>query len=157
MNRPTAAHYRRNTVLVVLLYFASFHSGFAEGVSGATPTALPDTAASVWRILGALAFVLALFFAGVWAFRNWQRITQVRSRSRLDVFESRSLGPRQALYVVGYDQQRFLVAASPSGISLISSLPSAPSQDIPTSAMSREESSFAHVLRTALTNARPCK
>jgi flagellar biogenesis protein FliO len=41
----------------------------------------------------------------------------------LNILESRSLGARQAVFVVAYEQQRFLVAASPAGVSLLSHLP----------------------------------
>jgi flagellar biogenesis protein FliO len=39
--------------------------------------------------------------------------------------EVRSLGARHALYVIGYAQQRFLIAASPTGVTLLSHLPTA--------------------------------
>ena len=37
----------------------------------------------------------------------------------------KSLGQRQALFVVGYEKQRMLVATSPAGVSLLSHLPEA--------------------------------
>jgi flagellar biogenesis protein FliO len=43
---------------------------------------------------------------------------------QLNVLEVRSLGGRHALYVVGYEQERFLIASSPAGISLVSHLQS---------------------------------
>ena len=54
------------------------------------------------RLFGALAIVLALFLGGVWAFRNWHRLGQARSSQHLRILESRSLGGRHALHVVGY-------------------------------------------------------
>jgi len=89
-----------------------------------TPAPLPDATGSIARIFASLAFVLALFFGGVWLFRNWQRLSQSHRRTRLNILEARPLGPRQALYVIGYNHQRFLVGASQAGISLISPLPS---------------------------------
>ena len=87
---------------------------------------LPDVGMSLLRVLGALAFVLAIFLGGVWLFRNWQRLTIQRGRSpKLNVIEVRSLGGRHALYVVGYEQERFLLAASPTGVNLLSHLQSA--------------------------------
>ena len=93
--------------------------------SVALPPALPDMGLSLLRVLGALAIVLAVFLGGVWLFRNWQRLVIQRGRTpRLNVLEVRSLGGRHALYVVGYEQERFLVAASPAGVNLVSHLQS---------------------------------
>jgi flagellar biogenesis protein FliO len=84
---------------------------------------LPDMGLSLVRVMGALALVLALFLGAVWLFRNWQRLVLRRvGAPRLNVFETRSLGGRHALYVVGYEQERFLVAASPAGVHLVSHL-----------------------------------
>ena len=93
------------------------------------PAPLPDATGSIARVFASLAFVLALFFGGVWLFRNWQRLSQSHRRTRLNILEARPLGPRQALYVIGYNHQRFLVGASQAGISLISPLPSGDSPD----------------------------
>jgi flagellar biogenesis protein FliO len=85
--------------------------------------ALPDVGVSLLRVLGALALVLAIFLGGVWLFRNWQRLVARRGRvPRLNVLEVRSLGGRHALYVVGYEQERFLIGASPAGVHLVSHL-----------------------------------
>ncbi len=89
------------------------------GTSGSST----DLAGPVVRLMVGLSFVLALFLGGISLFKRWQRTSHERSKSQLDIFESRSLGPRQALYVVGYNQQRFLVASSQAGITLISPLP----------------------------------
>jgi flagellar biogenesis protein FliO len=43
---------------------------------------------------------------------------------KLNILEVRSLGGRQALYVVGYEQERFLLAATPAGVNLVSHLAS---------------------------------
>jgi flagellar biogenesis protein FliO len=86
----------------------------------------PDASASLFRVMGALALVLGLFLAGVWLFKNWQRLAIPRSRQpRLNVLETRSLGNRQAVFVVAYDRQRFLVATSAAGVNLLSHLPDA--------------------------------
>ena len=89
--------------------------------------ALPGAGFSVLRMLGALLFVLAVFLGGAWLCRHWQRLAIRQGKSpRLNVLEVKSLGQRHTLYVVGYDQQRMLVAASPSGVALISHLPESP-------------------------------
>ena len=91
-----------------------------------SPSPLPDASASLLRVLGGLAMVLAVFLGGAWLFRNWQRLVIQKGRTpRLNVLEVRSLGGRHALYVVGYDQERFLIASSPAGVNFLSHLPSA--------------------------------
>ena len=79
--------------------------------------------------MGALALVLGIFLAGAWLFRNWQRLTVRRGRApKLNVLEIRSLGGRQSIYVVGYEQERFLLASSPAGVNFLTHLPSAGSE-----------------------------
>ncbi|HTA31179.1 MAG TPA: flagellar biosynthetic protein FliO [Candidatus Cybelea sp.] len=92
---------------------------------------LPDMGASLLRVVGALAVVIALFLVGVWLFRNWQRLSMRRGAApKLSVLEVQSLGQRQAIYVVGYEQQRLLLASSSSGVTLLSHLPSADEEPV---------------------------
>jgi flagellar biosynthetic protein FliO len=101
---------------------------------GAGP-ALPNAGLSLLRVVSSLALVLALFFAAVWCFRNWHRLTLQRTRApKLRVIEARALGQRQALYVVAYEQQRFLVAASPAGLALLTRLPDGAAEEAPLAA-----------------------
>jgi flagellar biogenesis protein FliO len=111
--------------------------------------AIPDAGASVLRVLGALLLVLALFFAGVWLFKNWQRFAarQNGMAPRLSVLEVKPLGNRHALYVIGYDRQRMLVASSPTGVTLLSPLPAA-TEDEARAAVARP--AFADSLQKAL-------
>ena len=98
-------------------------------------TELPEVGLSAIRALAALALVLAIFFGGVWLFRNGQRLAWRKTGPpRLSILESRALGSRFALYVVGYDQQRMLIGSSPAGLNLLSQLPpavDAPAQTVP--------------------------
>jgi flagellar biogenesis protein FliO len=95
-----------------------------QGAELPAPTPLPDTGAALVRVLGALLLVFALLFGGVWLVKNWQRLALRKGRTpRLRLLEAQSLGGRQGVYVIAYEQQRFLVAASPSGVSLLSHLP----------------------------------
>jgi flagellar biogenesis protein FliO len=90
------------------------------------PPPLPEAVPSLLRVLGALGVVLGIFLGGVWLYRNWQRLALPRGgRPKLNIIETRPLGGRQALYVVGYEQGRFLIASSPAGVSLLSHLPDA--------------------------------
>jgi flagellar biogenesis protein FliO len=89
-------------------------------------SSLPNVGASIVHVFGAFILVVALFLAGVWLFRNWQRlVTQKNGASKLTLLEVKSLGQRQALYVVGYQEQRMLLASSPAGVALLSHLPPA--------------------------------
>lgn len=98
----------------------------AETVKQGGAAPLPDTGVSVLRVLGALILVLAIFFGGVWLFKNSQRaLGRSKGGSQLHVLEVKSLGNRQAVYVVGYGRQRMLIGSSPTGICLVSQLPEA--------------------------------
>jgi flagellar biogenesis protein FliO len=101
---------------------------FAQSTNAMTlHTDLPNLGVSAVRAVAALAVVLALFFAGVWVFRNGQRLTWRKTGPpKLAVLESRALGNRLALYVVGYEDQRLLIGSSPAGLNLLSPLPAAP-------------------------------
>jgi len=86
-------------------------------------TSLPDTGPSLLRVFGALALVVGLFLGGVWLVRNGRFTNLRRSRStRLTVLETRSLGARQAICVVAYGAERFLIGSTPAGINLLSHL-----------------------------------
>ena len=76
------------------------------------------------RVLGAFLLVIALFLGAAWMFKHWQRFAYAQGKNpKLNVLEMRSLGNRHALYVVGYEDQRLLVASSPAGIALLTHLP----------------------------------
>ena len=118
--------------------------------NGVSISSSPDLAASVLRMGGALALVVALFLGGVWLFKNWQRFGLRRGAvPKLNVLEVKSLGQRQAIYVVGYEQQRLLLASSPAGIVLVSHLPEAAAVEETAPAVTTRMSfaeAFQHVL-----------
>jgi flagellar biosynthetic protein FliO len=88
--------------------------------------AFPEAGVSLIRVTGALALVLGLFLGGAWLFKNWQRLASRRGGApKLSILETRSLGTRQAVFVVGYERQRFLLATSPGGVNLLTHLPEA--------------------------------
>ena len=108
---------------------------------------LPDAGASVLRLLGALVFVVAVFLVAVWGLRRWQRAGSIgRKGPRLTILDVQSLGGRQALYVVAYDRQRFLVGSSPTGVALLTQLPEGESEAEGPSA----QASFASALHQVL-------
>lgn len=90
------------------------------------PPSPPDLGDSLLHVAGALVLVIGIFLGGVWLFKNWQRLALQHGRvPRLKVLETRPLGGRHAIYVLGYEQQRFLISSSPAGVSLLSQLPAA--------------------------------
>jgi flagellar biogenesis protein FliO len=100
------------------------------------PAPLPDTGAALFRVFGALLLVFALLFVGVWLVKNWQRLALRKGRApKLRLLEAQSLGGRQGVYVLAYEQQRFLIAASPSGVALLSHLPESEPGTEPASAV----------------------
>lgn len=99
---------------------ASFTNNLSGSLSGGS---LPDAGPSLLRVLGALALVLGLFLGGAWLLRNGRFSVFGQSRSaRLNLLETRSLGGRQALHVVAYGHERFLIGSTPAGINLLSHL-----------------------------------
>lgn len=117
------------------------------------PSPLPDASFSVIRVFGALALVLALFLGGVWLFKNWQRLTLQRGRpTQLQILEMKALGGKHALYVVGYQQQRMLLASSPGGVALVSHLPTADPAEVPATPAAEpgNRENFIQVLQQAV-------
>ena len=140
------------TCALVISAFCLLPSAFAETPAAALAPNLPNAGASLLRVLGSLALVLGLFLAGVWFFKNWQRLSLQRgSKPKLNILETRSLGARQAVFVVGYEKQRFLVATSTAGVNLLSHLPDAeltePEADEKTSAPLPFARALAKVLK----------
>lgn len=128
------------------------HGAAAETNNTAlTAPPFPDTGVSLLRVMGALALVLGLFLAGAWLFKNWQRLAIPRGRQpKLNILETRSLGARQAVVVVGYERQRFLVATSPAGINLLSHLPEADATEPESAAKPAGPMSFGQALTQVL-------
>lgn len=119
-----------------------------------TAPPFPDASVSVFRVFGALALVIGIFLGGVWLFKNWQRVARRGGNPRLNVFETRSLGGRTTLHVVGYDQERFLIASSPNGANLLSHLPAADAEGEEIAAVLKpgQKMSFAQAFTQVLKN-----
>jgi len=117
---------------ILAFSFFILHSSLAETTNSAAVSPIvpalstPNIGVSLLRVTGALALVIGLFLAGVWLLRNWQRLSFERGHApKLNVLEIRSLGGRQSIYVVGYEQERFLLASSPAGVNFLTHLPTA--------------------------------
>ena len=119
-------------------------------VAPLTAPSLPDATFSVMRLFGALALVIGLFLGGVWLFRNWQRVTQRGVSPKLNILETRSLGGRHSLHVVGYQAERFLISVSPGGVNLLSHLPVAGEETAPTETKAAATPSFAQAFAKVL-------
>ena len=118
--------------------------------AGADSLQTPSAVYSLIRVLGALALVFVVLFGGAWLFRNWQRLTVRKGRvPKLNILEMKSLGARHALYVIGYERQRFLLSTAPAGISLISALPEAATDEAATPCQPGFAETLARVLSGA--------
>ena len=116
-----------------------------------TASSLPDMGVSILRVGGALCLVIGIFLAAAWLFKNWQRLGGRKpAPARLNVLEVKSLGHRQNIYVVGYQNQRLLVASSPAGITLVSHLPATDEEP----AAAPVKISFADAFQQVLTRGR---
>jgi len=145
---------RARLMSVLWVACASMAATFAE-TSNSTGPGLSQTAASesvvssLVRVLGAMALVIAVFLGGLWLVRSWQRMTIQRGCApKLSVLEVKSLGQRHALYVVGYEDQRLLLSASPSGVSMLTHLP--PSTDTVSQQSPAEPAKLANDFAAAL-------
>ncbi|MGC9941065.1 MAG: flagellar biosynthetic protein FliO [Verrucomicrobiota bacterium] len=135
---------------VCFLSSALAQTGTTSGAPLNEPS-LPDTGLSFIRVIGALALVIGLFLGGVWLVRNWQRVGSHRGRApRLSVLETRSLGGRHAIYVIGYERERFLIASSPGGVNLLSHLATATEDESSSPTNVSPAPSFAQALTNVL-------
>lgn len=126
-------------LLLVLLgsisAYAATSASSTNSIAELNSPALPDFGTSILRLLGALVFVLGLFMLGVTGVKRWQRNQGVQTGGpKLVILNVQTLGAKQAVYVIGYERQRFLVGTSPAGIHLISHLPDSDQEatDVPT-------------------------
>lgn len=122
--------------------------GFIPVAAAATPeAAVPSMAGSVARVIGALGLVFGLFLGAIWLARNWPRLLSRPVRTpELRVIECRALGGRQAIWVVGYRQQRLLVASSPTGVTLLTQLPDAAAAEVEPAPAADFAVAFQHLL-----------
>ena len=111
---------RKILQLLVLLFTVALVS--AQDKAG--NTAVPSIGVAIFRMVGSLAIVIALFFVGAWLFRNMHRFKgKGMNERKLQVLEGKSIGPRQAIYVVAYEEQRLLIGSTAQGITLLTHLP----------------------------------
>ena len=117
----------KRKILQLLVLF--FTVALVSAQEKAGNTAVPSMGVAIFRMVGSLAIVIALFFVGAWLFRNMHRFKNKRMNERkLQVLEGKSIGPRQAIYVVAYEEQRLLIGSTAQGITLLTHLPEGPPQ-----------------------------
>src|SRR5688572_20155920 len=92
--------------------------------SGAIGAAAPDLMPSLWRMLGALAVVLALLGGLAWLLRRGSLIK--RRNTGIGIESAISLGERRSLVVVAVEGRRLLVGLAPNHVSLVTELGRAP-------------------------------
>jgi flagellar biogenesis protein FliO len=138
-------------IAVGLLALASTSFG-ADTILAPAP---PSIGFSVLRMIGALCLVFSLLFGGVWVFKNSARFAPGRGRAaKLKVLESRSLGHRHSIFVVGYDNQRILLSTSPTGVTMLSHLPEASVEETETEVATDTTPNFSTAFLQALTAGR---
>ena len=134
-----------------LLALASTSFG-ADAVMAPPP---PSIGFSVLRMIGALCLVFSLLFGGVWIYRNSARFAPGRGRAnKLRVLESRALGHRHSIFVVGYENQRLLLSTSPTGVTMLSHLPEASAADAEAESAAEPAPNFSTAFLQALTAGR---
>jgi flagellar biosynthetic protein FliO len=115
--------------LLILALTLAFTVGAEQSAQGGGTAGVPSMGVAVFRMVGSLALVVAIFFVGAWIFRNMHRFKGAGANHRkLQVLEGKSLGPRQALYVVAYEQQRLLIGSTAQGLTLLTHLPEGEAQ-----------------------------
>lgn len=121
MKRLFLIHFAVLTLLLLSVHGVSA----AEALTPVTPAG-PSLTVTLLRLIGSLAVVFGLFLGGIWLLKRAPMMVGKRGDNRkLQVVEVRPLAQRQALYVIGYEQQRFLLASTPAGVSLLTVLPNA--------------------------------
>jgi len=83
------------------------------------------SAPSGWRALGSMFIVLGLAGGGLWAFRRWgAKRLPGSGGTRLNVEETLALGDRRFVSILRADDEKFLIALGPQGVTLLARLDS---------------------------------
>jgi flagellar biogenesis protein FliO len=95
-----------------------------------TVQGVPDQGPSAGRTFGSMVLVLGLAGGALWALRRWgfKRLPGTGG-TRLQVEESLALGDRRFVSILRAENERFLIALAPGGITLLSRL-EAPDQEL---------------------------
>lgn len=78
---------------------------------------------SGWRAIGSTILVLALAGGGLWAFRKWgARHIPGTGGTRLKLEETLALGERRHVSILRADDEHFLIAMTPQGVTFLARL-----------------------------------
>ena len=92
---------------------------------GKPTQAQPEAGPSGWRALGSMLLVLGLAGGSLWAFRKWgAKKFPGSGGSRLNVEETLALGDRRFVAILRADDDKFLIAMSPQGVTLLARIDS---------------------------------
>ena len=88
-----------------------------------TQSRVPASEPSALRAFGSVLLVLGLAGGGLWAFRKWGAKRMPGSGgTRIQVEETLNLGDRRFVSILRADDEKFLVALGPQGITLLARL-----------------------------------
>jgi flagellar protein FliO/FliZ len=100
--------------------------GWSRPIAGLAGAPAASSGELILRMFGGMLLVLAVMFAAVWALKRWRFLPGANGgKAHLKLVESKTIGARQSIMVVGYDEKRFLVATTSQGVSLLTNLPDA--------------------------------
>jgi flagellar protein FliO/FliZ len=101
--------------------------GIILAQAGTPGIAGPDLMPSLWRMVGALAVVLALLGGLAWLLRRGHLAR--RRSTGMGIESAISLGERRSLVVVSVEGRRLLVGLAPNHVSLVTELGPAPFEE----------------------------
>jgi len=136
--------------VIAVMLFGVLSAGAAEprALATAPGSGLGEAA---MRLTGALLIVVAMLFAALRFLKGSRWVQRAQAaRQGLQIVESKSLGVRQSVVVVGYGQQRFLVGAGPQGMTMLTALPDAPAPKPEAQAAPEEPPAFGEMLLRAI-------
>ena len=85
-----------------------------------TVQASADPGPSAWRTLGSMTLVLGLAGGALWSLRRWGlKKLPGTGGSKLKIEETLALGDRRFVSILRAEDERFLVALAPGGITLL--------------------------------------
>jgi len=116
MRRPRPALPTLWATVFVLLGTCVLQGAETATGGGLQMESADDLMASWLKMFGALITVLSVFFLGVLIFKKYGTLLQNKaSQGQLKVLECRALNQRNAVYVLDYCGERFLVATGQQG------------------------------------------
>lgn len=82
-----------------------------------------DMGLQLLRVIGSLALVLIILFAGLFALKRWGHWMKKSTASAwIQILAQHSFGPKHHLLVVKVQEEMFLVGVSPQGMHYLSAL-----------------------------------